>query len=65
MAEKYVTRFPQYKPSGNTINGKRVAVGVDIDGCVDPGMYKHETGFALAPIFHYDLQMITPMAMRA
>jgi phosphoglycolate phosphatase-like HAD superfamily hydrolase len=65
MGESFVTRFPEYKPSGNTVNGRRVAVGIDIDGCVDPGMYKHEPGFAVASLYHFKLQMITPMAMRA
>jgi phosphoglycolate phosphatase-like HAD superfamily hydrolase len=61
----FVTRFEDFQPSGRTVDGKRVAAGIDIDGCVDPGMYKHETGFALASIFSYGLQMVTPMAMRA
>lgn len=65
MTDSFVTRFSDYQPSGRRVDGKKVAVGVDIDGCVDPGMYKHETGFALASIFHYKLQMITPIAMRA
>lgn len=65
MSDNFVTRFPEYKPSGRTVSGKRIAVGIDIDGCVDPGMYKHEPGFAVATIYHFKLQMITPMAMRA
>ena len=65
MSHPFATRFEQYRPSGNKVDGKRIAVGIDIDGCVDPGMYKHETGFAVASIYHYKLQMITPLAMRA
>lgn len=65
MAVQFVTRFPDYKPSGRTVNGRRITVGVDIDGCVDPGMYKHEPGFAVASLYHFKLQMITPVAMRA
>lgn len=65
MSAKFVTRYQNYKPSGRTVNGRRIAVGVDIDGCVDPGMYKHETGFAVASLYEYKLQMITPIGMRA
>lgn len=61
----YMVEFKDFKPSGRTVGGKRVAAGIDIDGCVDPGMYKHETGFALASIFQYNMQMATPDAMRA
>jgi phosphoglycolate phosphatase-like HAD superfamily hydrolase len=59
------TRFEQFKPSGRTVNGLRVAFGIDIDGCVDPGMLKHEDGFATVSVQHYGLQMITGIAKRA
>ena len=59
------TRFEQFKPSGRTVNGLRVAFGIDIDGCVDPGMLKHEDGFATVSVQHYGLQMITGTAKRA
>lgn len=65
MSEHFVTRFEDYRASTRTVNGLRVAFGIDIDGCVDPGMYKHEPAFAIASLYHYGLQMITPMAMRA
>ncbi|MDA1140876.1 MAG: HAD family hydrolase [Planctomycetota bacterium] len=59
------TRFEQFKPSGRTVNGLRVAFGIDIDGCVDPGMLKHEDGFATVSVQDYGLQMITGIAKRA
>jgi len=59
------TRFEQFRPSGRTVNGLRVAFGIDIDGCVDPGMLKHEDGFATVSVQHYGLQMITGIAKRA
>lgn len=65
MSENFVTRYQDYKSSGRTVNGRRIGLGIDIDGCVDPGMYKHEPGFAVATIYTLKLQMITPIAMRA
>ena len=61
----FFTRFEQFKPAGRNVNGLRVAFGVDIDGCVDPGMLKHEDGFATASVQHYGLQMLTGIAKRA
>ena len=40
-------------------------IAVDIDGTIDPGMYMHETAHAIASVYSFDLQMITPLAVRA
>jgi phosphoglycolate phosphatase-like HAD superfamily hydrolase len=61
----YVVRFKDYKPSGRTVNGKRVAIGIDLDGCVDNGMEKHLLAFGTASIKHFGLQMIQGYAMDA
>ena len=65
MSQEFCTRFEQFKPTGKTVNGIRVGFGVDIDGCVDPGMLKHEDAFGIASIQHYGLQMVTGTAKRA
>jgi len=61
----FYTRFEQFNPSGRAVNGIRVGFGVDIDGCVDPGMLKHEDAFGVASIQYYGLQMVTGVAKLA
>lgn len=62
---KYATTFGQFRPSDRTAKGKKVVFFEDIDGCVDPGMLKHEDGFGTASIQHYRLQMVTELAKHA
>jgi len=65
MAEQYVTRLADYKPSGRKVGDKRVAIGIDLDGCVDNGMEKHLLAFGTASIKHFGMQMIQGHAMDA
>ena len=64
-ANRCVTQFDQYRPSGRLVRGKRIALGVDLDGCVDMGMEKHLLAFGTASIIHYNLQPIQNVAMKA
>ncbi len=61
----YVTQFQDFKPSGRTVNGRRVGFGVDLDGCVDMGMEKHLLAFGAASVCHFGLQPIQNVAMKA
>ncbi len=61
-----IMRHQDYKGLGDKRVGTlRVAWACDIDGCVDPGMLKHEDGFGTAAVQHYGMQQVTEVAKRA
>ncbi|MEA2037724.1 MAG: hypothetical protein U9O94_09520 [Nanoarchaeota archaeon] len=61
----YVRELKDYKPSGRDVGGMKVGIGVDLDGCVDPGMKKHCLGFAPAAVINYNLQAIQDIGVKA
>ncbi|MDA1191583.1 MAG: hypothetical protein O3A46_07870 [Candidatus Poribacteria bacterium] len=61
----YVTAFDDFQPSGSKVGDRRIAFGIDLDGCVDMGMEKHLLAFGVATMIHYSCQPIQSMAMKA